>query len=112
MARQSKSQKDTIERVMHEFKEGELTQKGGRHIKDRKQAVAVALSEAGASRKPAAAETKNRRRKTASGPARNTSKTKTADGKTRATLYREATRRGIVGRSRMTKQELERALAR
>lgn len=32
MARQSRSQKDTIERVMHAFKEGELEQKGGRSM--------------------------------------------------------------------------------
>lgn len=187
MARQTKSQKGTIERVMHEFKQGELEQKGGRKIKDRKQAVAVALSEAGASKNASPEENRKNRRRTeaneaagktgsratarrgsagtgrrkASGASRTKADTKqtgtkraagsrsktaaqgktgtrgtkaasqksaarrakprqvakagggkTGAHKTRADLYREATRRGIAGRSRMSKQELERALAR
>ena len=36
-----------IEKVMHEFKEGELTSgKSGKKVTSRKQAVAIALSEA------------------------------------------------------------------
>ena len=57
-AKQSKAQKATVERVMHEFKDGELTQNNGRTVKDRKQAVAIALSEAGASRKDARGKAK------------------------------------------------------
>lgn len=56
MARQSKAQQDTIERVMHEFKEGELETSGGRKVKDRKQAIAIALHEAGASNQESPAE--------------------------------------------------------
>ena len=48
---QSKQQKDTVERVMHEFKHGELESSTGKKVKDPKQAVAIGLSEAGASRK-------------------------------------------------------------
>jgi hypothetical protein len=48
--RESEPQKETVERVMHEFKHGELRSgTGGRKVKNRKQAVAIALSEAGAS---------------------------------------------------------------
>ena len=48
--RQSKEQKETIERVMHEFKHGELRIRGsGPKVKNPKQAVAIALHEAGAS---------------------------------------------------------------
>jgi Family of unknown function (DUF6496) len=48
--RESEPQKETIERVMHEFKHGELRSgTSGQNIKNRKQAVAIALSEAGAS---------------------------------------------------------------
>jgi len=50
MARESKAQKDTIERVMHEAKHGELKTAGGRKVKSRKQAIAIALHEAGASK--------------------------------------------------------------
>lgn len=50
MSDQSKEQKDTVSRVMHEFKEGDLETPQGRTVKDRKQAVAIALREAGASK--------------------------------------------------------------
>ena len=39
--------KDKVEKVMHEFKEGELTSgNSGKKVTSRKQAVAIALSEA------------------------------------------------------------------
>ena len=48
--RESEPQKETVERVMHEFKHGELRSgTSGQKVKNRKQAVAIALSEAGAS---------------------------------------------------------------
>jgi hypothetical protein len=51
MARQqSKAQKDTIGRVMHEFKHGELRRGRGGKVKNPKQAIAIALNEAGASK--------------------------------------------------------------
>lgn len=52
MARQeSKAQKDTVGRVMHEYKHGELkTARGKEKVKNRKQAIAIALNEAGASK--------------------------------------------------------------
>lgn len=53
MAKSSPRQRRTEGRVMHEFKHGELKRgrggKGGR-VKNRKQAIAIALHEAGASR--------------------------------------------------------------
>ena len=49
-SRESEPQKETIERVMHEFKHGELRSgTSGQKVKSPKQAVAIALSEAGAS---------------------------------------------------------------
>ena len=48
--RESEPQKETVERVMHEFEHGELRSgTSGQRVKNRKQAVAIALSEAGAS---------------------------------------------------------------
>jgi hypothetical protein len=47
---ESRSQKRTIGRVMHEFKHGELKSNRGGKVKSPKQAAAVALQEAGASR--------------------------------------------------------------
>jgi hypothetical protein len=48
--RESEPQKETVERVMHEFKHGELRSgTSGEKVKNRKQAIAIALSEAGSS---------------------------------------------------------------
>ena len=53
MAKTSRHQRKTVGRVMHEYKHGELKRsRGGRggKVKSRKQAVAIALHEAGASK--------------------------------------------------------------
>ncbi len=48
---QSPAQRKTVDRVMHEYKHGELkTARGARKVKNPKQAVAIALHEAGASK--------------------------------------------------------------
>jgi hypothetical protein len=95
----SKPQRETIGRVMHEFKHGELETSRGTPVKSQRQAVAIALHESGASRHEPPA--RNRR---------NLARTKTRESHTRAELYAEATRRGIKGRSRMDKAALARAL--
>jgi hypothetical protein len=47
MARKySKKSQKKVEKVMHEFKEGELRSGSGKKIKSRKQAIAIGLSEA------------------------------------------------------------------
>ena len=48
MAKQTKAQQATVERVMHEFKHGELKGADGERIRNPKQAIAIGLSEAGA----------------------------------------------------------------
>lgn len=48
---QSRKQKRKVERVMHEFKHGELESRSGRKVKNPKQAIAIAMSESGQSRK-------------------------------------------------------------
>ncbi len=40
-----------IEKVMHEFKEGTLKSSSGKKVKSRKQGIAIAMSEAGMSKK-------------------------------------------------------------
>jgi len=47
---QSKAQKETIGRVMHEFKHGELETSRGRKVRNPRQAIAIGLREAGASK--------------------------------------------------------------
>jgi len=59
MAQQSKGQKETVSRVMHEFKHGELESSTGKPVKSKRQAVAIALHEAGASKEESPAS--NRR---------------------------------------------------
>jgi hypothetical protein len=61
MAKTSTGQRKTAGRVMHEFKHGELKSgKSGKagKVKSRKQAIAIALSESGASRYASAKENK------------------------------------------------------
>lgn len=130
MAKQSKAQKDTVGRVMHEYKHGELESSRGGKVKSRRQAVAIALSEAGASnqqsprqnrRQLARSKRKERTGRTAQAMKEGRSGRGRAQGRrartrgagpTRAELYRQAARRGIPGRSRMNKAQLQRALGR
>jgi hypothetical protein len=65
MPRQSKAQQETVERVMHEFKEGKLRIRGtGPKVKNPKQAIAIALHEAGASNQESPAKNRENLRKT------------------------------------------------
>ena len=111
MAKQSGAQKATVERVMHEFKRGELDSSGGK-VRDPKQAIAIALSEAGESNQQSPQENRQRlaetKRKERTGE---TEQARRESGPSRAELYREATRKGIAGRSRMDKAGLQKALA-
>lgn len=121
---QSPGQKRTVERVMHEFKHGELKTAGGaRKVKNPKQAIAIALHEAGASNEESSqtnarnlrlTKSKERRHETYQDETeghRWTQRTyaratgrhrgrKNASDRTRADLYAEATRNDIRGRSR------------
>ena len=67
MANATERQRRTEGRVMHEFKHGELKSgpggKGGK-VKSRRQAIAIALNEAGASRYNSAAKNRRNERKT------------------------------------------------
>ena len=63
--RESEPQKETVERVMHEFKHGELRSgTSGQKVKNHKQAVAIAVSEAGASNQQTPKENKEHLRHT------------------------------------------------
>jgi Family of unknown function (DUF6496) len=135
---QSSGQKKTVQRVMHEFKHGELkTARGTREVKNPKQAIAIALHEAGASRYESdKSNAKNLRRtkakerrgetyqdereghrateqtyRRASNRSGKHGTTGGADDKSRAALYAEARRKNIPHRSKMNKAELEHALA-
>jgi Family of unknown function (DUF6496) len=133
MAKQAKAQKETIHRVMHEYKHGELRIRGsGPKVKSPKQAIAIALHEAGATnqepprknrRNLRRTKAKERRGETAQAATegkraqdrtlRGTGRGRRASrrpGRSKRELYAEAKRRRIPGRSRMSKGELEGAL--
>lgn len=120
MAKQSSSQKNTVDRVMHEFKHGELKSgpagKGGK-VKNPKQAIAIALHEAGASnqespKKNKAALKKTKAKERAGKTAEQEKEGKGAMKHNRTELYEEAKKRNIPGRSKMSKAQLEHALHR
>lgn len=66
MATQSKSQKKTVRRVMHEFKHGQLRSGSGKKVRTPRQAIAIGLSEAGASNQQSPQENRRRLAKTKS----------------------------------------------
>ncbi len=125
-------QKRVTGRVMHEFKHGELKSgSGGRagRVKDRRQAVAIALSEAGDSKynskrrntryltrteaKEAKGETAQQEREGRAkigAAGKRESTPAMGGGDTRQELYAKAQRKGVEGRSKMTKQQLKNAL--
>jgi hypothetical protein len=97
MAKASMGQRKTEGRVMHEFKHGELKSgpsgKGGK-VKSRKQAIAIALHEAGASKYDSPAKRKQDLAKTKSKEARGETAQQEREGKSRvgASGKRESTR--------------------
>jgi hypothetical protein len=109
---QSKAQKETIGRVMHEFKHGELETSRGRKVRNPGQAIAIGLREAGASKYESKEKNRENLRRTKARERRGATEKDRAEGhkKTRAELYEQAKRRNIPGRSKMSKTELERAL--
>jgi hypothetical protein len=122
MPKQSNAQKRTVGRVMHEYKHGELESGRGGKVKSPRQAVAIALSEAGASNQQSPGENRRRYSRTKAKERRGQTaqqqkegrgrrgRGRTSRGRTRAELYREAQRRRVPGRSRMNKAQLQRAL--
>ncbi len=50
MAKETTGQSEVMDRVMHEYKHGELESGSGAKVKSRKQAVAIALKESGESK--------------------------------------------------------------
>jgi hypothetical protein len=114
MPKQSPAQRSSMERVMHEFKHGELASSSGRKVKSRQHAIAIGLHETGASREQSPAEKKRALRHTR----RRESRGETAEQRderrrgavTKAELYERAKKRHIEGRSKMSKDQLRTAL--
>jgi hypothetical protein len=119
MGSESPRQKKTIARVMLEFKQGKLESGssgsgaggGGYRVRSPRQAIAIALSEAGASKNLTPPENRRRQERTQQAPAKPEDKGSGAP-QTHAQLMKQARAAGIPGRTRMTKSQLERALRR
>jgi Family of unknown function (DUF6496) len=114
---QSKEQKETMERVMHEFKHGELETSRGKKVKNPKQAIAIGLREAGASKYESEEENRENLKRTKQRERRGETAKDEAEGKeqksseqSKSDLYAEAKSRNIPGRSKMSKDELKHAL--
>lgn len=103
MPRTSPRQRKTTGRVMHEFKHGELKSgprgKGGR-VKSRRQAVAIALKEAGASRTESKA-----------GNRRNLTKTKRKEARGQTAQQRKEGKSHVGASGRKTKAPSRRSAA-
>ena len=132
MAKQSTPQRKTVRRVMHEWKHGELESSRGGKVKNRRQAVAIALSESGSSNQQSRGQNRRQYARTKAKESRGQTAQQEQEGRTamkrnaaakrerprrsvgatRAELYRQAMRRKIPGRSRMNKAQLQRALSR
>jgi len=118
MPRTSSGQKKTVGRVMHEFKHGELKSgrggKGGK-VKNPRQAIAIALSEAGASKYESKGENKRRLAKTKSKEVRGQTAQQEKEGKSRvgARGERESTKAmGGTNAKRPSKRGLKAARTR
>lgn len=114
MAKQTPAQKKTVDRVMHEFKHGELETSAGDKVKNPRQAIAIALSEAGASNQASPSENKRNARRTRAKERKGETAMQEKEGagsQTRTELYEEAKKQDIPGRSKMNKAQLERALS-
>ena len=97
---------------MHEFKHDELKTVGGRKVRNPKQAIAIGLREAGASKYESKEQNRKNLRRTKQREQRSATGKDTSEGPeaTRSELYEEAKRRSIPGRSKMDKSELKQAL--
>ncbi len=129
---QSKEQKETIGRVMHEYKHGELRTGAGPKVANPRQAVAIALHEAGASREESPQKNEEELRRTKEKERKGETAQAETEGKaaqdrtlrgdsasepqrqwrSKSALYAEAKKRGVPGRSKMSREELARALQR
>src|SRR3954452_11632112 len=95
MAKRAKPQKETVARVMHEFKHGELKIRGtGPKVKNPKQAIAIALHEAGATNRESPASNKASLARTKAKEA----KGKTAEAESEGKRAQDRTLAKVAGR--------------
>jgi len=118
MASETPRQKRITGRVMHEFKHGELKSgrngKGGK-VKSRRQAIAIALEEAGASRYESGSRNRRNLRRTEKKEAQGRTGQQEREGKSHVGAYRKReSTRAMAGRDtrKTTVRGRETAIAR
>ena len=89
MASKTPRQKRITGRVMHEFKHGELRSGRGGKVKSRRQAIAIALEEAGASKYESGARNRRNLRRTERKEAAGLTGQQEREGKSRVGAYRQ-----------------------
>jgi Family of unknown function (DUF6496) len=89
MARETPRQKRITGRVMHEFKHSELRSGRGGKVKSRRQAIAIALEEAGASKYESGSRNRRNLRRTEKKEAQGRTGQQAREGKSRVGAYRE-----------------------
>ena len=100
MAKTSPRQRKSIGRVMHEFKHDELKSGRGGKVKSRRQAVAIALNEAGASKYESKKENRKNLAKTKRKEARGDTAQQEREGKSRVGARgRRGSSRAMGGRN-------------
>ena len=89
MASETPRQKRITGRVMHEFKHGELRSGRGGKVKNRQQATAIALEEAGASKYESGTRNRRNLRRTEKKEAAGRTGRQEREGKSRVGAYRQ-----------------------
>ena len=89
MASETPRQKRITGRVMHEFKHGELRSGRGGKVKNRQQAIAIALEEAGASKYQSGARNRPNLRRTEKKEAAGRTGQQEREGKSRVGAHRQ-----------------------
>ncbi|HLH11500.1 MAG TPA: DUF6496 domain-containing protein [Methylovirgula sp.] len=110
--RQSRAQKNTVGRVMHEYKHGELSRGRGGKVKSRKQAIAIALREAGASKYESPQKNRASLRKTKSKERRGETGQARAEGTGRRSTARKAARKTTARKATARKTNARKTTAR
>src|SRR5580704_8215118 len=97
---QTPTQRKTVKRVMHEYKHGELkTTRGTRKVKNPKQAIAIALSEAGASKYDTPKERTHNLRRTKTKEQRGETGQAATEGRARAARTPATPSKSATGKS-------------
>lgn len=100
MVKESSRQKRITGRVMHEFKHGELKSGRAGKVKNRRQAIAIALKEAGVSRYDSGARNRRNLRTTERKEAQGRTGQQEREGKSHVGAYRKRERtRAMAGRN-------------